>query len=629
MTLQSDSLAHALSTLIREDALGQLCRHDGRMAWLGSEHGVIKLDWVQEVQDLLADPHLLEAVEQEARALWQRGIRHVIWAGMGGSGTIVGVVNAMGCFGESGMALYPLESTDPAILVSLLEQLAQAKGLPAPDPLIAQDVAWLQELCSDVVLIGAAMGLTSEEPITHLAWFLDLLASAHLSPEEHVLVLSVPGSHLERFARARQLPSLPVFLHTTTGYAGRMSTPATRIFLLPAALALLGTVAEGPGALRVILERAWQQHDLTQAQTHLETHPFVRLGAALHAASHEGICRLFLHLPADWRPLFPWIEQLLEQSLGKQGKGVLVFAPHWLNTQAPGYQRAGMLHVYVTTSPQEDRPQEELAFVLMVPSLDSAEPVWLLAQLAAHCLGWHLSMAVYAYLQGLPFATEPAVERYKALAHLWRGLDDPLEIVSGWQEAFQMPGLTLLAPPSVTHVPATPPAQVVASALREAMQPGTVPELSYLDVTLNGVITSPVFLRFLETYVQLLGQSLLGVPVKVRQAPAAYHISEQSEVDGPPALISLRLLTRQHQSVPIGHYSDAFLHAQALATWQAMLERGRTCFLVILEGTPEHTIAPLMRFLTAIEQELHQPVCLWGHSEQRPRLDAKEEEKHR
>ena len=52
-----------LQKLIEDDAVGQLRRRDGLMARLGSEDGVLKLDWVEGVARLLADPTKLEEVE--------------------------------------------------------------------------------------------------------------------------------------------------------------------------------------------------------------------------------------------------------------------------------------------------------------------------------------------------------------------------------------------------------------------------------------------------------------------------------------------------------------------------------------------------------------------------------------
>src|SRR5690242_368889 len=93
----------AIQQLIEEDAVGQLRNQTGRMAALGSEEGTLKLDWVEGVARLLADPTRLEQIEAEAQAIWQRGIRHIIWAGMGGSVLTVRVLRALGfCGGHTG-----------------------------------------------------------------------------------------------------------------------------------------------------------------------------------------------------------------------------------------------------------------------------------------------------------------------------------------------------------------------------------------------------------------------------------------------------------------------------------------------------------------------------------------------
>src|SRR5579864_7321573 len=97
----------ALQQLVEGDAVGQLRRRDGLMATLGSEDGVLKLDWVEGIARLLADPTQLEEVEAEARDIWQRGIRHIIWAGMGGSVLTVRVLCDLGfCRGDDNPSSY-------------------------------------------------------------------------------------------------------------------------------------------------------------------------------------------------------------------------------------------------------------------------------------------------------------------------------------------------------------------------------------------------------------------------------------------------------------------------------------------------------------------------------------------
>jgi hypothetical protein len=416
--IATEGFSPALQQLINDDAVRQLRKPKGLMATLGSEDGALKLDWVEGVQRLLADNTMLEQVEAEARAIWKRGIRHIIWAGMGGSIMAVRVLTDLGfCSGRDNghVTIYPLDSTDPSALNEIVRKIAQAKNLALPTGEEASVQTFLQMFLDDILMIGVSMGMTSEEPITHLAWFTELLQQAGLRPAEHLLIMTLPDSYLDRFAHEQQAPSLPLQLDRGTGTGGRMSAPTTRVFLLPAALYLTRLSGE-PGQLRAVLQRAWDEYDLALATERPAAHPFVQLAAALSDASLDGACRLLLSMSEGWQAIVPWIEQLMEESLGKGNKGVVVFTEQPLNRQSSASDTSGTLHVQVTTGTAS--PQQDNVFVLSQPSLASQEPRDRLAAVAASFLGWQLSMALYGYLQHITFAGQPAVENYKARARV-------------------------------------------------------------------------------------------------------------------------------------------------------------------------------------------------------------------
>jgi hypothetical protein len=650
----------ALQKLIEDDAVGQLRRRDGLMATLGSENGALKLDWVEGLARLLADPVQLEEVEAEARDIRQRGIRHMIWAGMGGSVIAVRVLCDLGfCRGDDdpsssqqgreSIAIYPLDSTDPAALNEIVREIARAKNLAVPT-LAANQVSnaaradaqaagkekeessnptFLRALLADVMMVGVAMGMTSEEPITHLEWFTDLLKQAELRPAEHLLVMTLPGSYLDRFAHEQQAPSLPLQPDGGTGTSGRMSAPTTRVFLLPAALYLTTHFPGQSGQLRSVLQHAWDDYNLELATSRPAEHPFVQLGAALSAASRDGACRLLLRMPEGWQAFVSWLEQLMEESLGKGGKGIVVFDDQTLNQAAPGYQQSGLLHVRVDTNVGTrfiaSQAGEDQLFLLSQPSLASKEPHDRLAALAASFLGWQLSMALYGYLQRITFAGQPAVENYKARARALRAQHDPLQVALNWSPALQDGILTLLAPHGAIDQDAqwhidpqrgNSAASVFAKALQRAAAtddthryPRRDPiyrvPLSYLDVTVNGEAQTSL-LAVLDEHVHTIGNNLLGIPVKLRKTPADYHSTEQSEMDGPPSLVSLRVVARHSETSLLGSYTNTFLHAQAVSTWQAMMEAGRPCFLVVIDGFLDDAAEPLSTFFSQVEEYLHQ-----------------------
>jgi hypothetical protein len=95
---------------------------------------------------------------------------------------------------------------------------------------------------------------------------------------------------------------------------------------------------------------------------------------------------------------------------------------------------------------------------------------------------------------------------------------------------------------------------------------------------------------------------LLGFPMKLRRAPAEYHVSEQSEMDGPVNLVSLRIVNLTQELVILGYYPGRYLTSQAVATWQAMNERGRCCHLLITDDIGDVGARnTLLQFLDGVE----------------------------
>jgi hypothetical protein len=355
-----------------------------------------------------------------------------------------------------------------------------------------------------------------------------------------------------------------------------------------------------PGQLRAVLRQAWEIYNLDGAATQPANHPFVQLAAALSDASIDGSCRMLLKLPEQWQALVQWIEQLMEESLGKGGKGVVVFDDQSLDEHAPGYRTSGTLRVHVAAEDIEPQTANEL--VLFQPSLVNQEPRDRLATLAASFLGWQLSMALYGYLQRITFAGQPAVENYKSRARTLRNTDDPLAVLLSWHFTIKDGPLTLYANRVVDAKES--PALIFAQALHQAISAGNEHvRLGYLDLTWNGEPPESL-LSIIDMHLHTIGNEILGVPVKVRCAPAAYHSTEQSEMDGPSYLVSLRLLTRDHEKSILGMYDDIFLNAQAVSTWLAMIEQRRICFLLLIDTLAEEAVRPLNHFFQHVETYL-------------------------
>jgi hypothetical protein len=433
--------------------------------------------------------------------------------------------------------------------------------------------------------------MTSEEPIGYLEWFTELLEDVGLHPSDHIRVLTVPGSALERHANEHAMSVDYVGVADDNVLPGRLSPPATRPFLLPLAL----TIAT---PLRPIIRRAWNLHALDFAPHHPDEHRFVALAAALSMATSDAGARLVLRLPPEWESLHTYVEQLLEQSLGKSGRGIVVFHPS--SGRAVGAD--DVVTVTVTTT----ETTTDCDFALYAPELAATDHASRASALLTHIMGWQLVTAIYGYLHDLPIATEPAVEPYKAYAKALR------------QQY-------LLAPPWPLGHSAMPimfdekqrrtTSQLPKHVSELLVQRSDSGKLRYLDVTVNAALHADDEFA-IRTACDRLAADTLGVLFKVRFAPAAYHVSEQAQMDGLPGIVSLRFVPRHVPPARYGHYDHRFLTSAAVATHQAMCEAGRDCVLIVTPGDRTDLSGFVLRLLREITGRVRTNVSVLGHEGQ-------------
>src|SRR5260370_36853416 len=139
------------------------------------------------------------------------------------------------------------------------------------------------------------------------------------------------------------------------------------------------------------------------------TGPFVRLAAWLSIQIGPGRDMVVLDLPPRWAPIAPWVEQVVEESLGKEERGLLVFNDQDMASASAWPDRFCILRVDEGSGGElPDRPHAVL-------HLDSAPD--LMSRAAAYARsfsGWNLAVALLGYLQGITFAGQPAVWHSKS-----------------------------------------------------------------------------------------------------------------------------------------------------------------------------------------------------------------------
>ncbi|TMR94697.1 glucose-6-phosphate isomerase [Nonomuraea basaltis] len=220
-------------------------------------------------------PELGELAEHARRA----GLTNVVLAGIGGS-----ALAAEAICDTADVPLTVLDTTDPG-------QVRRALA----DPLEA------------TIVVVAGRGGAADESDCHLRIYEELFAQAGIAPADRIVVVTDGGSPLERRAvdgGYRLVPAAP-------GPGGHSALSA--FGLVPSALA-------GADVER-LLDEAEEVLPLLSGD---QGNPGLELGAALGGAALSGRDKLLLEDQLSAIAGLPdWIEQLLAESTGKQGRGIL------------------------------------------------------------------------------------------------------------------------------------------------------------------------------------------------------------------------------------------------------------------------------------------------------------------
>ena len=241
----------------------------------------------------LTVPDEMIGVENEltefAEMIRSRGFRHVMVCGMGGPSLCPEVLART--FGKQpgSPELLVLDSTDPDVIAALAERI---------------------ELEHCLFVIASKSGSTTEPNAFYQYWY-DELAKRKPTPGDNFIAITDPGSPL--VATARNLGVQRTFLNQAD-IGGRYSA-LSYFGMVPAALMGIDLVR--------FLDRAKQAEQTCSPVMPSSGNPALRLGVILGECAKAGRDKLTLVVGDEVASLGLWIEQLVAESTGKQGKGIL------------------------------------------------------------------------------------------------------------------------------------------------------------------------------------------------------------------------------------------------------------------------------------------------------------------
>ncbi len=362
----------ALDQLTALDAINRLWRRDGS---LFSDD----LEVQRKVRDrlgwLFSPPAMRESIERLtvlARTVERQGYQQVVVVGMGGSSLWPEVIGRH-LAGRRGLPIRVADSTHPAAVADLLESARRTRTL---------------------FLIATKSGGTIETVSLYRA------LRSHFPDGRDYVAITDPGSSLEELARIEGFRDVFLGLADVGGRFSALSP----FGLVPAVLA--GVVVHDA------LERAMETAaDCREPDPRLN--PAARLAAVLAAGARTGRWQMRLVLGRDVRAFGGWIEQLIAESTGKAGQGILPV----LGALGQGGTNLGaaLRHAIVVGLSSFDHPDDDFAADCddaNVPGLRFVMPE--VADLWTEVFRWEAATALVGVLSGINPFDEPDVSAAKA-----------------------------------------------------------------------------------------------------------------------------------------------------------------------------------------------------------------------
>jgi transaldolase/glucose-6-phosphate isomerase len=371
----SGAVDKALTDWTNNDKVRRLWRADASL-WTGADENHW-LGWLAITDDQIAHSANLTSLAAEVK---QAGFKHALLLGMGGSSLCPEVLRIT--FGkiEGFPELHVLDSTDPA----------QIKAIEAKI-----------DLKSTLFIVSSKSGGTLEPNIYKQYFFARVKETVgEKEAGNRFIAVTDPGSKMQHVAESDN------FRHIFSGVpsiGGRYSA-LSNFGMVPAAVMGLDILK--------FLNRTEEMVHACAATVPATENPGVVLGAVLGTAANNGRDKLTIIASPGISDLGAWLEQLLAESTGKVGKGIIPVDRE--SVAKPENYGSDRVFAYLRLESAPD-PAQDAA----VEALEKAgQPVVRIAVQDPYAIGeeffrWEIATAVAGSIIGINAFNQPDVEASK------------------------------------------------------------------------------------------------------------------------------------------------------------------------------------------------------------------------
>ena len=552
----SDSVKHGQEQLSTQTIqLGALQSNFERRIENWSEQGFARALWdkdyrlwssrpVPEIADRMGWLTLPETMQAQvsditsfADQVRDEGFRQVVLLGMGGSSLAPDLFQTAFGNAPGRPELIVLDSTHPGAVRSVEARVDLARTL---------------------FVVSSKSGTTIES-LSFFRYFWKRVGKKNPKPGQQFVAITDPATPLDTLAREREFRR--VFL-ATPDVGGRYS--ALTVFgLVPAAL--IGV------DIAQLLDRASAMAEVCGPSVDVPKNPGLLLGAALGELALAGCDKVtFLASPA-LDSFAVWAEQLIAESTGKDGKGIVPVA----SEPAGPPESYGADRAFVRLRLRGDSAEGHNSLFAALPPAGAPSIEILLddkLDLAHEFFRWEIAIAAAGAVLGIHPFNQPDVELAKDLARkaMSQGAASPAQIrtVSASDSSALIEALW-------GWMSSALPGRYLAIQAYLAPAIGTTTQLQEL----RGLI-----------------RSRTKIATTLGYGPRFLHSTGQLHKGGPDSGLFLQLVDEPASdlAVPESEFTfDVLIRAQSLGDYQALTQRGRRVLRVNLGGDVSGGIAKL------------------------------------
>jgi glucose-6-phosphate isomerase len=363
---------------LQQDRIVERIWEQDYTVWKPSPDNIInRLGWLNAPADTLKK---IQYIRSEIVPIINSGIKDVVLLGMGGSSLAAEVFKDV--FGSTAdcPTLRILDTTDPATIAAVTASLNPDKTL---------------------FIVSSKSGTTLEVNSLFQYFYNLLLKKSKTRARGLFLFITDEGSPMIKLAG--EVSSLPIFLNNPAigGRYSALSLPG----IVPAAIIGVDVEKLLQNAVSVMLREKTHKSSGNLDDTG------TALGATLGTLAQMGRDKLTLIMPSRFASFGNWLEQLIAESTGKEGKRILPVTGESLSE--PGAYGNDRVFVIFPDGDEDSSPKiASLAAaghpVITIKSDDIYE-------LGAQMFIWEMATAVAAYILKINPFDQPDVEATKVL----------------------------------------------------------------------------------------------------------------------------------------------------------------------------------------------------------------------